>query len=71
MNDTERQVVTELIKKAQAVIDSIASTKLAYAVAKETQYSVNAHTVWDLGTAIETTKHQLKINPEESDRNEP
>ena len=67
MINPERQVVTDLIKKAQSVISSIDPEVIqgSYPVESDTAYLVNAHAIWELGTAIAIVERDLGISLED------
>lgn len=62
MNDTERQLILDLMAKAQVVIESIPIAEMNYGVDKETRYTVNAHTIWELSTALGVIERDLGIS---------
>ncbi len=64
MNDTERQIVADLIEKAQAVIDSIDPNILQESHSSyDSTLEVSEKAIWKLGTAIAIVNRDL-INSE-------
>lgn len=61
MTNTERQLITDLVEKAQAVIDSIDPSEVVDALDEDTTYEVNANAVWDLSNALEIVEQDLGI----------
>jgi len=59
MNNTERQLILDLMAKAQAVINSIDPSEIVDGVDEDTTYEVNAHAIWELGTAIGVIERDL------------
>lgn len=71
MSDTEtQQKVADLMRACQSVLDSLDEAQMSYAVDNKTQYQVNAHAVWDMGTALAALQEDVKIlySVKESDR---